>query len=306
MPVIVGVSVLTFLLLNLLPGSIALAIAGPGADPQSIKAIEIQDGLNKPLWDRYWQWLWHAVQGNLGRSLTSSESVTSLVAHALPVTLEVIIVAQVVALALAVPAALVALADRSGRTDRALGAVAFAGVSAPHFLWGIILILVFSVRFHLLPATGWVPLTQSLGSNLKSAILPAATLGIGEFSFYMRILRGDMIDQMREEYVTTARAKGLSSSRVLVGHVLRNSLFSLITVVGVNFGKLISGAVIVETLFALPGLGNLLVTSIYQRDVNVVQGVVVITAVAFVIINLAVDLLYSTIDPRVRHAVANG
>ncbi|MDE3206692.1 MAG: ABC transporter permease [Acidobacteriota bacterium] len=306
MPVIVGVSVLTFLLLNLLPGSIALAIAGPGADPQTIKAIEIQDGLTKPLWDRYWQWLWHAVQGNLGRSLTSSESVTSLVAHALPVTLEVIIVAQVVALVLAVPAALAALADRSGRTDRVLGAVAFAGVSAPHFLWGIILILVFSVHFHLLPATGWVPLTHSLGSNLKSAVLPATTLGIGEFSFYMRILRGDMIDQLREEYVTTARAKGLSGSRVLVGHVLRNSLFSLITVVGVNFGKLISGAVIVETLFALPGIGNLLVTSIYQRDVNVVQGVVVLTAVAFVIINLAVDLLYSTIDPRVRYEVANG
>lgn len=306
MPVVLGVSVLTFLLLNLLPGSIALAIAGPGADPQAIKAIEIQDGLNKPLWDRYWQWLWHALQGDLGRSLNSGEGVTNLIRHAFPVTLEVILVAQIVALALAVPAALLAVADRSGRSDRAFGTVAFAGISAPHFLWGIVLILVFSVRFHMLPATGWVPLTQSLGANLKTVILPAATLAIGEFSFYMRILRGDMLEQMREEYVTTARAKGLTGRRILVGHVLRNSLFALITVVGVNFGKLISGAVIVETLFALPGLGNLLITSIYQRDVNVVQGVVVLTAVAFVLINLVVDLLYAAVDPRVRYASANG
>lgn len=305
-PVVLGVSILTFLLLNLLPGNVALVILGEGASPAAVKALERQDGLNQPLWERYWHWLTNAVHGNLGTSLITNQGVSHLIMHAVPVTLEVIVVAQVVSLALAVPSALVAVLGPRRLGDRVLGMVNFLGISAPPFLWGIVLILVFSVRLHLLPATGWVPITQSPLQNLRSVILPAATLGIGEYAFHTRILRGDMLEQLREEYVSTARAKGAGRLRVMVAHVLRNSVFVLITVVGVNIGKLISGAVIVETLFALPGVGNLLITSISSRDINVVQGVVVFVAVAFVLINTAVDLLYSVIDPRIRVAGVGG
>ncbi len=305
-PVLVGVSILTFLLLNLLPGNAAVAALGPGATPQALHALERQLGLDHSLWQRYWDWLSQAVQGNLGRSLISDQSVSSLIAQAVPVTLEVILVAQIVALVIAVPTALVAVAGRNRLADRLLGVVAFGGISVPPFFLGIVLILLFSVHFHLLPATGWVPLTQSLSGNVRSVILPAASLGIGEWAFHSRILRGDMLEQLREDYVLTARAKGARRWRVLVLHVLRNSVFVLITVVGLNIGTLIGGAVVVEILFALPGVGNLLITSIGNKDTTVVQGVVIFIAVAFVAINLAVDVVYSLIDPRVRHGGGRG
>lgn len=301
-----GVSILTFVLLNLLPGNVALVILGDSASPSAIRSVDRQYGFNQPLWVRYWHWLINALHGNLGFSFVTNESVSHLIIHAVPVTLEVILVAQAVALALAVPSAVMAVLGPRRLGDRVLGMVNFLGISAPPFLWGIVLILLFSVKLHLLPATGWVPLTQNPWQNLRSVILPAATLGIGEYSFHTRILRGDMLEQLREEYVSTARAKGAGRLRVMVAHVLRNSVMVLITVVGVNIGKLISGAVIVETLFSLPGLGNLLITSISSRDVNVVQGVVVFVSVAFVLINTAVDLLYSVIDPRIRVAGVGG
>ncbi len=305
-PVLLGVSVLTFMLLNLLPGNAALAILGPGASPKQIQIVDRQDGLTQPLWDRYWHWLTQALQGNLGSSLLSHESVASLIGHAVPVTLEVILVAQVVALIFAVIFALFAVVIRNPWVDRLLSLVSFGGISAPPFLFGILLILIVSVDLNWLPATGWIPLTQSFTGNLRTVILPAATLGVGEFALHTRILRGDMLEQMREDYVITARAKGLPRRRIVFVHVLRNSLFVLITVVGVNIGKLISGAVIVEVLFALPGVGNLLINSITQRDVTVVQGIVVFVAVAFVVINLGVDLLYSALDPRIRRATSDG
>jgi peptide/nickel transport system permease protein len=305
-PVLLGVSVLTFLLLNLLPGNVALVILGPGATPKQIRVVERQDGLTQPLWDRYWHWLTQALQGNLGTSLISHEGVTSLVFHAVPVTLEVILVAQIVALIFAVLFASLAVLVRRRWFDRLLGLIAFGGISAPPFLFGIVLILLVAVDLHWLPATGWVPLTQSLSGNLKTVILPAATLAIGEFAVHMRILRGDMLEQMRENYVTTARAKGLPQSRIVLVHVLRNSLFVLITVVGVNIGKLLSGAVIVEVLFALPGVGNMLINAITQRDVPLVQGIVVFVAFAFVVINLAVDIIYAALDPRIRRSSSNG
>jgi peptide/nickel transport system permease protein len=305
-PVVLGVSILTFLLLNLIPGNAALNQVGPGATAQALKAAEVQDGLNQPLWERYWHWLEHALQGNLGDSLSTHQSVSSLILHALPVSVELLILAQVFSLLFAVPVALIAVGSPWRWVDRVLGIVTFAGISVPPFLLGIWLILLFSVNLDLLPASGWVPLSQSISGNLQTVILPAATLAIGEFCFHMRILRGDMLEQLREEYVDTARAKGAGSTRVLIVHVLRNSLFVLVTVVGVNFGKLLSGAVIVESLFSVPGVGNLLVNAIEQRDYPLVEGIVVCMALAFVLINLAVDLLYGVLDPRVRLAGAHG
>ena len=305
-PVAVGVSVLTFLLLNVLPGNVALAILGPGADPAAVKALQVQDGLNHPLWVRYWRWLSQAVQGNLGNSFVTHQSVSSLIMVALPVTVELIVVAEIVSLLLVVPGALLSAALRGGWLDRLLSVFSFGAISVPPFLLGFVLILLLSVDFHVFPATGWVSLTQDPVGNLRSAILPAASLGIGEFGFHLRILRGDVLEQLQEDYVVTARAKGVSRWQILTKHVLRNSVFVLITAVGVNFGRLLSGAVVVELLFALPGVGSLLVDSIYQRDVTVVEGVVVFVAIAFVVINLAVDLLYVALDPRLRKASGRG
>lgn len=299
---LLGVSFLTFLLLNLLPGNVAVAILGDNATPDSIASLKHQLHLDQPLLSRYWTWLGQALHGNLGRSLATHQSVVSTVWQRVPVSFEILVVALVIALGLAVPVGALAARYRDRFADRAVGLWAFCGLSMPPFLLGLLLILVFAVRLRWFPATGFVHLSGGVAASLRSAILPSATLGFGAFAVYVRLLRAEMIGQLDgEDYVVTARAKGASERRILVRHVLRNSAFGLITAVGVDVGRLLGGAVVVETVFALPGVGQLLITSIYQRDVTVVQGVVVLIAVAVVVANLIVDVLYSVLDPRVRY-----
>lgn len=301
-PVLVGVSFLTFLLLNLLPGNVAVAILGDNATPDSIALLKRQLHLDQPLLSRYGTWLWQALHGNLGNSLATQQSVVSTIWQRVPVSLEVLVVALAIALGLAVPVGALAARYRDRIPDRVVGLWAFCGLSVPPFLLGLLLILVFAVRLRWFPATGFVHLSAGVGSSLRSAVLPAATLGFGAFAVYVRLLRSEMIGQLDgEDYVVTARAKGASERRILIRHVLRNSAFGLITAVGVDVGRLLGGAVVVETVFALPGVGQLLITSIYQRDVTVVQGVVVLIAIAVVMANLVVDILYSVLDPRVRY-----
>lgn len=300
-PVVLGVSILTFLLLNLLPGNAAIAALGDGATPEAIAALSKQLGLDDPIWLRYWHWLLGALQGDLGKSLNSGQSVSFLIIQRVPVSIELMVLAQIIALAVALPVALLAARRRGKAVDKVFGLTAFAGLATPPFLTGMILILLVAIPFGL-PATGWVPLTQDLLLNLRSAILPALSLAFALYAVYTRVLRADLVTQLtQEDYVTTARAKGLASGVIIRRHVLRNSAFPLITVVGLNMGTLIGGAVIVETLFAVPGLGQLMINAIYQRDVNVVQGAVVFIAVAFVLINFLVDILYAALDPRIRH-----
>lgn len=301
-PVLIGVSFLTFLLLNLLPGDPAVAILGEGATPEAIAALNAQMGLDDPLLLRYWHWIVGAVSGDLGTSLNSGESVTTLLMQRVPASLEIMVLAQIVALLVAVPVAIAAARKPGSFLDRTLGLTAFAGVAMPPFLLGMLLVLIVALPLGL-PATGWIPMTENPLLNLRSAMLPALTLAFALYAVYMRVLRADLVTQLtQEDYVTTARAKGLPMRRIISKHVLRNSVFPLITVVGINMGALLGGAVIVEQLFAVPGLGKLIVDAIYQRDFLVVQGAVVLIAVAFVLINFAVDVLYAALDPRIRHA----
>lgn len=301
-PVLIGVSFLTFMLLNLLPGDPALAILGEGATPEATAALREQLGLDQPLLVRYWHWLVAALGGDLGMSAGSGEPVSALLLQRLPASVEIMVLAQLIALVVAVPVAVLAAGRPGSALDRALGLTAFAGVASPPFLVGMILVLVVAVPFGL-QATGWIPFTENPLMNARSALLPALTLAFALYAMYFRVLRADLVTQLtQEEYVTTARAKGVSRNAVTWKHVLRNSVFPLITVVGINMGALLGGAVIVETLFAVPGLGKLMVDAIYQRDFMVVQGAVVVIAVAFVLINFAVDVLYAALDPRIRHA----
>lgn len=301
-PVLIGVSFLTFLLLNLLPGDPAVAVLGDGATPEAVAALRGQMGLDDPLLLRYWDWVTAAVTGDLGTSLNSGESVTTLLVQRVPASLEIMVLAQVIALVVAVPVAIAAARKPGSLLDRTLGLTAFAGVAMPPFLLGMLLVLIIAMPLGL-PATGWIPMSENPLMNLRSALLPALTLAFALYAVYMRVLRADLVTQLtQEEYVTTARAKGLPMRRIISRHVLRNSVFPLITVVGINMGTLLGGAVIVEQLFAVPGLGKLMIDAIYQRDFMVVQGAVVLIAVVFVLINFAVDVLYAALDPRIRHA----
>lgn len=300
-PVLIGVSFITFLMLNLLPGDPALAILGENATPEAVQRLQADLGLDRPLLVRYVDWVGDAVRGDLGNSYRNNNDVLDTIVSRLPVSVEILVLAQILSLSTAVPIAALAVWKRNGALDRFIGLSAFAGLSLPNFLLALVLILVVAVKWNWLPATGFVPLGEGLFDNLRTVILPAITLSFSEYAVYMRLLRSEMIETLREDYVTTAVAKGLSTRRVLVRHVMRNSLFALITVVGVNIGTLLGGAVLTETIFAVPGLGRLLIDSIYQRDLIVVQGVVLFVAVGYVVVNLAVDLIYALLDPRIRH-----
>lgn len=302
--VLLMLSIGTFLMLEMLPGNLVDSLIGEESSPQDIARLEAALGLDQPMHLRFTQWLGNALQGDLGRSPLSGEAVSEAIAQRLPVSLQLMIYAQLIALVLALPLGVLA-GYREGRpADRAISGTAFGVLSVPHFVLGLLLILVFSIWLRWFPATGYVPLQQDPLGSLRSMTLPALTLALVEAPVYLRLLRNDVARTLREEFITVARAKGLSDRQVLMHHALRPSLFSLITVMGINIGHLIGGAVVIETLFALPGVGRLLVEAITKRDYLVLQGVVLFIGAAFVIVNLLVDALYRLLDPRLstRHA----
>jgi peptide/nickel transport system permease protein len=301
-PVLFGVSFLAFLLLNIEPGDTAQQILGENATPQALALLRKQLHLNEPMLQRYFNWLGGLLHGHLGTSLITNQPVAKVIEQRLPVTEEVIILALLIAIVFAIPLATIAAFKMEGGFDRVIRWVSMLGIATPGFVLGIVLILIFTVKLHWFPSTGFVPLSQGLWANLRTMILPAVTLSALLFGTYTRVLRADMAEQLiNEDYVQTARAKGVSEARILIRHVLRNSLFGLVTVIGVNMGTLIAGTVIVESIFALPGLGQDLVSSVTNRDVTVVQGMVVLIGVVVVLSNLVADVLYTVIDPRVRH-----
>ncbi|MEV0974371.1 MULTISPECIES: ABC transporter permease [Streptosporangiaceae] len=299
--VVFGVTVVSFVVLHLLPGDVTTTVLGEGASPEAKAALRAELGLDAPLLSRYWEWLSSAVRGDLGDSLTLGYPVTELIRLRLPVTLELAVATLSAAVLLAIPTALVAARFRNRWQDKVLSMGAYAGIAAPPFLAGIVLIYVFSVKLGWLPATGWNSWSEGLVAHVQTLVMPVASLLFVEAAVFMRVLRSDLVAQLSdEEYPLVARAKGAPMRSVMIRHVLRNSLLPFVTIVGLQFGVLLGGAVIVEHLFALPGLGELLVTSIYQRDATTVQGIVMFIAVSFVLINALVDLLYRFIDPRVR------
>ncbi|MGE5150516.1 MAG: ABC transporter permease [Rhodospirillaceae bacterium] len=304
LPVLLAVTLLTFLIAALLPGDLAYTMLGDQATPDKVAALRAQMGLDLPLWQRYLFWLWDVVQGDLGRSFRTGETVVSAVADRLPVSLELMVIAEAMGLLIAIPLAILCAVKSGSMLDRFLTGLAFGKLSLPPFLVAILLIYLFSVQLGLLPATGWVPFAEDPVTNILSFVLPGLTLAIAEWPVLMRVLRSDMIATLQEDYIAMAKAKGLRPARILLVHALKPSSLTLVTVTGINIGRLIGGTLIIETIFALPGIGRLLVTAIYARDFIILQGVVLFVAVGFVIVNFIVDLLYAVLDPRIRHGRA--
>ena len=303
-PVLLAVSLLTFLIASLLPGDLAYVILGDQATPENVEALRRDLGLDQPIWWRYFGWLGHVLAGDFGRSFRTGQTVLQAVAERLPVSLELMLLAQLGALAIGIPLA-IACAVRSGSTfDRFMTGSAFAMLSVPAFLSAILLIYLFAVELRWLPATGYVPFDENIIGNLRCFLLPALTLALGEWPVLMRVLRSDMIATLQEDYITFAKAKGLKPSRILLVHALKPSSLTLITITGLNIGRLMGGTVVVESIFALPGIGRLLVGAIGTRDLIILQGVVLCVASGYVLINFIVDMLYAVLDPRIRHGHA--
>jgi peptide/nickel transport system permease protein len=295
------VTFVAFGVLNFLPGGTADAILGPSATPQAIAILNKQLGLNQPILVRYGKWLWEAVHGQLGTSLVSHQTVASMIATRAPVSAELGVMAIIEAVCLAVPIAILCARRPNGLLDKTTTFISLMGISVPGFGIALLLILVFALKLQLVETAGFVSISQGLIPNLKSLLLPSISLSVFLFAIYLRVLRGDMVNQLNtEHYVETARGKGMGETRMLVKHVLPNSLFGFVTVLTVNLGLLIGGAVVAEEIFAVPGMGNALITAINERDAPVVQGVVVCLALTVVAANLLADILYSVLDPRVR------
>jgi peptide/nickel transport system permease protein len=303
-PVLLAVTALTFLIAALLPGDLAIAMLGDQATPENVAALHQKLGLDLPLWRQYLHWLTGVLSGDLGTSYRTGETVTHAIAERLPVSLELLVIAQLGGLLIGVPLAMLCAVRPDSVVDRMVSGLAFGTLSVPPFLLGIVLIYVFALRLGVLPATAYVPLSGDLIGNLRGMALPGATLALLEWPAIMRVLRSDLISTLQEDYIAMARAKGLTARRILFVHALKPSSLTLVTVVGLNIGRLIGGAVIIESIFALPGVGRLLVESIYTRDFIVLQGGVLFVAVAFVAVNFLVDLLYAALDPRTRHGPA--
>ncbi len=303
-PVLLAVSMLTFVIASLLPGDLAYVILGDQATPEKVEALRHDMGLDQPIALRYLGWLGHVLQGDLGRSFRTGQTVLQAVAERAPVSFELMLLAEIMGLAIGVPLAIVCAARSGGPFDRFMTGTAFGMLSVPTFLSAILLIYLFAVQMGWLPATGYVPFTEDPVDNLRFMVLPSLTLALAEWPGIMRVLRSDMIAALQEDYIALAKAKGLKPSRILFVHALKPSSLTLVTITGINIGRLIGGAVIVETIFALPGIGRLLVSAIYTRDLIILQGAVLLVAAGFVIMNFIVDLLYAVLDPRIRHGHA--
>jgi peptide/nickel transport system permease protein len=298
------VSFLTFLLMSLLPGDPAVVVAGEGATPEQVAAVRHQLNLDAPLLERYGDWLGDALHGDLGRSLQTNVPVWDSIKERIPVTLELAVGGLLLALVFAIPLGVYAGYRPGSLFDRAVSVLTSGLLSFPVFLVAILLVYLLGVTWHVFPVTGWVPISKSLGDNLNYAFLPILALALTEMVVFTRLLRSDIAATLQEDYILAARARGLPTRTILFGHALRPSAFSLLTVLGVALGRLIGGAVLVEVVFALPGLGQLAITAISQRDYTVVQGVVLFVAVIYVVLNTLVDLAYPLLDPRVRTRTA--
>ena len=301
LPVLLAVSLMTFLIASLLPGDLAYVILGDQATPEKVEALRHDMGLDQPIWWHYLGWLGHVLEGDFGRSFRTGQTVLQAVAERLPVSFELMILAELIGLAIGVPLAIACAAKSGGALDRFMTSTAFGMLSVPTFLSAILLIYLFAVELRVLPATGYVPLAEDPSGNLRFFVLPALTLALAEWPGIMRVLRSDMIATLQEDYIALAKAKGLKPSRILFVHALKPSSLTLVTITGINIGRLIGGALIVETIFALPGIGRLLVGAIYTRDLIILQGVVLLVAAGFVLMNFIVDMLYAVLDPRIRH-----
>lgn len=293
-------SLVVFIGVRSLPGDAALALAGEERDPVALTQIREKYGLDQPVPVQYAQYVGNAVQGDLGFSTRSGASVSTLVRERLPVTLELALLAVLVGLVVGLPLGILAARKRGTAVDHVSNGLGLLGLSVPNFWLGLLLILGVSVKLGWLPASGYVPFSQDPLANLQRMLLPAIVLGVGLAAILMRQMRSAMLESLSADYIRTARSKGLPERQVVLVHALRNSLTTVVTVLGLQLGALISGAVITEQIFVIPGFGKLLVDAVFQRDYPIVQGAALVTVTGYVVVNLLVDLSYSVLNPRVR------
>lgn len=289
-------------MLHLVPGDPVTIMLGDYATPEAKEALRAELGLDQPLPMQYGRWLGAVLQGDLGRSLRTNQPVLEAIVERLPVTVELSILALLVAIAIGLPLGILAAVRRNSMLDMASTSFALLGISIPNFFLGIMLIIIFSLWLRWLPPGGYAPLLEEPVQNLKMMILPAFTLGTAFAGIIARMTRGSLLEVLSEDYVRTARSKGLGAYLVIFKHALKNSLLPVVTVVGLQAGALLGGAILTETVFALPGIGRLIIDNIFARDFPVVQGVILFIVLFRVLSNLLTDLLYATLDPRISYS----
>ncbi len=300
------ISVIVFTGVRLIPGDPARVMAGTDADPAGLEEIREKYGLKDPIVLQYLRWAGLALRGDLGESIRTREPVVKTVARKLPITIELAWLSVLIAVGIAIPAGVLSAVRRNTIWDLLANGVSLCGLSIPSFWLGIMLILLLSVRLGWLPASGFVPLWEDPIGNVKRMIMPAFVLGTGLAAVLMRQTRNSMIEVLSADYIRTARSKGLAGRAVVFRHAIRNGLIPVVTILGLQMGALMSGAVVTEQIFVVPGFGRLIVEAVFTRDYPLVQGVVLITASAYVFINLLVDLSYSLLNPRIRIGGAPG
>src|SRR6188508_40014 len=301
-PTLFFVSVLIFGLQQLLPGDPAIALAGEERDPEAIRYLREKFHLDEPLPMRYWYWASGVLKGDLGQSMRIQKPVTELILEKLPVTIQLACMAIVIALAIGITAGVISAVKKDTWWDYAANVFALWGLSTPNFWLGIMLIFLFSVQLGWLPPSGYVPLTEDWRQSLLTTIMPAFVLGNALAAVLMRHTRSAMLQAMSSDYVRTARAKGLLERSVILKHAMRNALTPVITLGALEFGTLLSGAVLTEQIFTIPGFGKLIIDAVFNRDYAVVQGVVLITATTYMTLNFIADVLYVLVNPRLREA----
>lgn len=304
-PTLLLVSVLLFGIITMLPGDAAMGVVGESVNQEDLKRIRTELGLDRPIYVRYADWLGNVLQGDFGRALKSNQPVIEIVKERLPVTAELAFLAMFVSTIVAIPAGIFAALRRNSNWDVFNGIFSMIGVAMPPFWMGILLIMMFSLWLDVLPSSGYVSFFKDPVSNLEHMVMPAFTIGLAFAATIMRQTRSSMLEVLGEEYVITARAKGLKESVVIWKHALRNALIPVVTVISMQVGRMIGGAVVTESVFALPGMGRQIVDSIIYRDYPVVMALILITALCVVVSNTLVDILYVIIDPRISHSKAS-
>jgi peptide/nickel transport system permease protein len=300
-PVLFGMSILVFSLIHMVPGDPARVMLGLTATPENIKTLRDQLGLDLPLWQQYLDWLWKLLHGDLGTDFRSHEPLTDMLLARLPVTLELTVLAVLVSVMISIPLGVLAAARRRGPADIAGSTFSLIGISVPDFWLGVVLVLVVAVRLQWLPPSGYRPLREGVIDNLRYMALPAITLAISMSAVLMRTTKAAMIEVLDQDFIKFTRAKGIRERLVIYKHALRNASIPIVTVLGLQFGYLLGGAVIVETMFSLPGIGRMTLNAVNTRSYPIVQGGVLVIGLLFMLVNLVTDLLYAILNPRVKY-----
>ena len=299
--IIWGCATIVFFLLRLVPGDPVSVMLGGEYSPEAAAQLRENLGLDEPVFVQYGKWMTNVAQGDLGRSIATREPVTSAITRAVPKTLSITALAFIIGVVIAVPMGMVAALKRDSAFDYAASIATFAGISLPTFWFGIVFILLFAVKLGWFPSVGYVSPSDGLWPWLKHLLLPAMAAGIGEAAILMRFVRAGLLDVLGSDYIRTARAKGLSERRVIVGHAMRTAMIPVVTVAGLSLASLLGGLGITETVFSISGIGRLLTSAIFNKDYPIVQGVILLITLIFVLANLTVDIVYTILDPRIRY-----